>query len=78
MAITEYDPSGESTGRAVVERAFRLLVRPVQAVAFWSATVLPLCSVALLYLDGWTPTTALLFVASAVAIVVGHPHGRYR
>lgn len=78
MAITEYDPRGESAARAVVERAVRLLVRPLQATAFWAATVLPLCSVALLYLDGWTSTTAFLFVASAVAIVVGHPHGRCR
>lgn len=76
MATGEYDPGEGSADRVPIGWIFRLCVRPLQAVAFWAATVLPLSGVGMLYLEGWTPLTALLFVASAVAILVGHPHGR--
>lgn len=76
MAASDYDQGGGPAHRVAVGRLVRLCIRPVQAVAFWAATVLPVCGVVTLFLAGWTPLTALLFLASAVTIFVGHPYGR--
>lgn len=57
----------------------RLLVRPIQALAFWLAIALPLAylpALAMGFEAVSTTTFAALLVANAVALIVGHGHNR--
>ena len=57
-----------------------LLFRPIKRLAFWSAIVLPFLHLSLLVggLDSQSMTLAFitLLALNAVALYVGHPHGR--
>jgi len=57
----------------------RLLVRPVQAVAFWLAILLPLAYLPALaagFESVSMPVFAALLVANAVSLVAGHGYNR--
>jgi hypothetical protein len=59
--------------------AASLLLRPVRAVAFWTAVLLPFCALALLALGKVEPTLPTLARVTGLyvaAIVVGHGHRR--
>lgn len=61
-------------------RLSALLRRPVEALAFWAAIVLPFVYLPLLVGGFETTTDLLLFagliVANVVALLVGHDHNR--
>ena len=61
-------------------RAARLLRRPVEAFAFWTAILLPFVYLPMLFGGFETTTSVLLFAgllaANGVALLVGHGHKR--
>ena len=70
--------SDPRTGRPT-SVAVSVLLRPVRAVAFWTAVLLPFCALALVALGKMEPTAPTfgralgLYVA---ALLVGHGHRR--
>ena len=56
------------------------LPEPLRAAAFWAAVLLPLCSLALVFVGIETTTEYLLFgalvAANVAALIVGHGYGR--
>ena len=62
-----------------VRRSLAVVAAPLRFVAFWLAVALPFLYVPLLAagLDGARPTVFVgLLVVNAVALVLGHDHGR--
>ena len=75
----------ESVLQPVAESTARRLLAPVQGVAFWSAIVLPLTYLPILFSDAASasgplgsdlPLVALLIVVNVLAFLLGHDHKR--
>jgi hypothetical protein len=68
-----------STPLGRLSAASQLLARPVEALAFWLAVVLPLAYLPLLLAGGLSTSTLLGCLAvNALAHLLGHRHNRHR
>ena len=83
MMVPNHPPSTMGTSNPRTSRptsvAASVLVRPVRAVAFWTAVLLPFCALALVALgrmEPTLPTMARVVGLYVAALVVGHGHRR--
>jgi hypothetical protein len=71
--------TGDETGSAATTLSHSVL-KPAKGIAFWSAVALPFLYIPMLAtgLDGTASilTFTALLLANAVALLLGHPHGR--
>ena len=83
MMVPNHPPSTMGTSNPRTSRptsvAASVLLRPVRAVAFWTAVLLPFCALALVALGEIEPTVPTLTRALGLyvaALLVGHDHRR--
>jgi len=79
-STTTFDrTAGQSLGSATLRRGAALAAAPLRFVGFWAAIALPFLYLPLLY-GGLQGQQLLVFcgllLVNAVALVLGHKHGR--